>query len=196
MPLFTVEEARAFEYQGEKQLADAAKYPDELIEATAERIAQRFARICGVSFLPITSEEVIDGAGYDVLALPDERVIGVGAVERWDGDTWVAAEDGYRLIPGGLLIYNARHWPRGKANLRVTYTHGYEEVPLPIKRAALILAVNDLRSSNVSDRATQQTNDFGTYNLAVPGWREGQSLGLPIVDSTLADYSERRPRVG
>jgi hypothetical protein len=61
----------------------------------------------------------------------------------------------------------------------VTYTHGYATPPAAIKRAALILAVNDLAGSNISDRATQQTDQNGTFNLAVPGWRDGQWYGLP-----------------
>lgn len=194
--LFTVEEARAFRYQGELQLADEAAYPDALIAETAVRIAEDFALICGVAFTPTVTTTELDGAGYDLLALPGGRVSSVDAVERWDGNAWVPIANGYRLTMGGLLLSDACYWTRGTANLRVTYTHGYAETPAPIKRAALILAVNDLKSSNVSDRATQQTNEFGTYNLAVAGWREGQWYGLPPVDSVLARFSERGPRVG
>lgn len=196
MALFSVAEARAFRYQGEYQLADVATFPDALIEEAAARIGADFARICGVAFEPTQETVELDGPGYDLLALPGGRVISVDAVTRWDGATWAPVANGYRLTLGGLLLADAAYWTRGTANLRVTYTHGYAAPPEPIKRAALILAVNDLTSSNVSDRATQQATEFGTYNLAVAGWREGQWYGLPIVDSVLARYSERGPKVG
>lgn len=196
MPIFTVEEARGFAYQGEYQLADADAYPNELIEATAARIAEDFAAICGVAFVPTTTTRVLDGVGSADLLLPDARVSAVDSVEGWDGTTWAATAVAYRLLDGDVLLYDGGRWGRGRANLRVSYTHGYAEPPAPIKRAALILAVNDLVSSNVSDRATQQTNEFGSYNLAVPGWKDGQWYGLPIVDSVLQRYSERLPRVG
>lgn len=196
MPLFTVDEARAFVYQGEAQLADAAAYPDELIEDAAARIGEDFARICDVAFEPTTVTETLAGGGYPELALAHGKVTSIATVERWDGSAWSAFTGTYRLLDGGILLDSGGCWPRGRANIRVTYTHGYAEVPGPIKRAALILAVNDLKSSNVSDRATQQVNQFGSYNLSVAGWREHSYYGLPIVDSVLARYSERGPMVG
>lgn len=196
MPLFTVAEARAFVYQGEAQLTDDTAYPDELIEDAAARIGEDFARICDVAFEPTTVTETIAGGGYPELALPHTRVTAVATVESYSGSAWSDFTGSYRLLDGGILLNDSGCWSRGRANIRVTYTHGYAAVPGPIKRAALILAVNDLRSSNVSDRATQQVNQFGSYNLAVAGWREGQWYGLPVVDSVLQRYSERGPMVG
>lgn len=194
--IFSVAEARAFVHQGQTPLANATTYPDALITAAAERITARFARICDVSFVPVVgATAILDGGGEPYLLLPDARVTAVATVERWDGAAWVASGLTYRLLDDGSLLGDAR-WPWGRANLRVTYTHGYAEVPGPIKWAALIVAVNELAGSNVSDRATQQTNEYGTYNLSVAGWREHQWYGLPPVDSVLADFLERGPRVG
>jgi hypothetical protein len=194
--IFSVAEARAFVYQGQTPLSSAVSYPDALIEAAAARIAEDFARICDVSFVPVTgAAAILDGHGDPYLTLPHGKVTAVTAVETWDGSAWVASGLTYRLMDDGSLLGDSR-WPWGRANLRVTYTHGYAEPPEPVKRAALILAVNQLASSNSNDRATQQTTEYGTYNLAVAGWREQAFYGLPIVDSVLARYSERGPSVG
>lgn len=196
MTIFSVAEARAFVYQGQTPLASAVTYPDALIEETAERITEDFARICDVSFVPVTgATAILDGHGDPHLALPDARVTAITAVESWDGSAWVASGLTYRLMDDGSLLGDAR-WPYGRANLRVTYDHGYAEPPAAIKRAALILAVNQLVTTNSNDRATQVATEEGTYNLAVAGWRAQAYYGIPVVDSVLARYSERGPLVG
>lgn len=194
--LFSIAEARAFRYQGQAQLASVTDYPDALIAATAVRIGADFAQICGVAFEPTEAEVELDGPGCDLLLLPDPRVSSVDAIARWDGTAWAPVTSAYRLTLGGLLLTGAASWTRGAASIRVTYTHGYDEPPPQVKLAALILAVNDLVGSNISDRATQQTNEYGAFNLSVPGWREGQWYGLPPVDSALQRYCEHTPRVG
>lgn len=197
MALFTAAEAKAFKYQGQMSLAS---FDDEDLEAAELRIRQAFEDICGVAFAPTETTEEIDGGTGDTLALPDDLVTAVATVESWDGAAWAAVETGgYRLIAGGVLLRGGgAYWPRGRASVRATYTHGYAEPPLEIKRAALILATEQLRGSNISARATQQTNENGTFNLAVPGWREGQYFGLPEVDAVLAREAAKwkGPRVG
>lgn len=194
--IFSLAEARAFQYQGQTPLADDAAFPDELIEAAAERITEDFARICDVSFVPVAgAQATLDGNGAPYLLLPHAKVTAVTAVESWQNGAWAASGLTYRLLDDGALLGDSR-WPWGRANLRITYTHGYAAPPEQVKRAALILAVNDLQGSNVSDRATQQTNTFGVYNLAVAGWRDGSWYGLPVVDSVLQRYSRRTPQVG
>jgi hypothetical protein len=204
--LFTAAEARAFVYQGAAQLADVATYPDALIEDAAGRITADFERICDVAFGPTdVANEVLAAGGGDSVLVPHQRLTAVAAAawrwpDRWGATTWTALTSDQlatlELDPAGLVRWPGRCWPRGAATVRLSYTHGYASPPAAIVRAALILAVNDLLSSNVSDRATQQTNQFGTYNLAVPGWRDGQWYGLPVVDSVLQRYSERGSWVG
>jgi hypothetical protein len=194
--IFTVSEARAFVYQGQTPLASAATYPDALITEAAERITEDFARICDVSFVPVTgATAILDGHGDPHLTLPHGKVAAVSAVETWDGSAWVVSGLTYRLMDDGALLGDSR-WPWGRANLRVTYDHGYAAPPEPIKRAALILAVNQLVTTNSNDRATQVATEEGTYNLAVAGWRAQAYYGLPVVDSVLARYAERGPMVG
>jgi hypothetical protein len=194
--IFSTAEARAFVYQGQTPLSNATTYPDALIEDAAERITEDFARICDVSFVPVTgATAILDGSASPYLTLPHGKVTAVSAVESWDGSAWVASGLSYRLLDDGSLLSDSR-WLYGRANLRVTYSHGYAEPPAPVKRAALILAVNQLVTTNSNDRATQVATEEGTYNLSVAGWREHAYYGLPVVDSVLARYSARTPMVG
>lgn len=199
--IFTPAEAKAFRYQGQTPLAEG--YTDPELQAAADRITEDFARICGVSFVPATvTDEVLEGDGGCTLLLPRTRVTAVPALaRRWHGQNdWTALTvdelAGIIFERSGLVTWPLGYWPCGAGRVRATYTHGYTAPPEPVKRAALILAVNQLVGSNVSDRATQWTNDGGTYNLSVAGWREGQWYGFPEVDSTLQRFNERGPAVG
>lgn len=194
--IFTLAEARAFPYQGQVPLSDATAYPDALIEDAAERITEGFENYCRVAFAPTEVTRILNGSGDGELVLPDPLVTAIDTVEEWDGSTWSASALSYRLLDSGILYADGGRWWRGRGRLRVAYTHGYATVPSEIKRAALILAVEELAGSNISARATQQTDQNGTFNLAVPGWKEGQPYGLPIVDSTLNRYRKLSPMIG
>ncbi len=197
MGIFTTEQARTFRHQGTIPLEDEDKYGNETIEQASERITARFARICGVSFVPVEEIILLDGTGTPTVLLPRAMVTEIIGLESLSGTTWSAVDGDYRLIPDNLLLAaGCGRWTCGRANLRITIVHGYAEPPPDIVRAALILAVDELVGSNVSDRATQQTNNFGTYNLAVPGWRAGQWTGLPAVDSVLQQYEQASMWVG
>lgn len=199
--IFTPAEAKAFRHQGQTPLASG--YTDAELQAVADQITEDFAQICGVSFVPVTvTDEVLAGSGDGVLILPHPQVTAVTAAARryWQDTTWtdLTTDELATLIveAAGVVHWPGNVWPHGAGRVKVTYTHGYASAPAQIKRAALILAVNDLLSSNVSDRATQQTNENGTFNLAVPGWGSNQPYGIPIVDATLARYSCRTPGIG
>jgi len=199
MPLFTVAEARQFD---KRQIADEAKYPDAAIAAARDGLAARFARICGVAFEPTGATATVDGARDGATLLPHPLVTAITAVERWDGASWVALAadrpdtlriDGYRLVwPGG--------WPYRGRTVRLTYTHGYDPTPHDIARAALIATVNELVSTDISERATSWSDPTGagTFRLATAGMGRASWFGLPLVDAVLAEYRALywRPGVG
>lgn len=199
--IFTPTEAKTFRYQGQTPLATG--YTDPELQEAADRITEDFAEICGVSFVPVTvTDEVLAGEGGPVLLLPRTRVTALAALaRRWHGQNdWTALTvdelAGVVWERSGLVTWPLGYWPCGAGRVRATYSHGYAAPPKRIKEAALILAVEELAGSNISARATQQTNENGTFNLAVPGWRDNQPFGIPVVDAALARYSERSPGVG
>lgn len=212
--LFTVAEARAFD---KAQLASATKYPEAAIEEARGRIADAFAAICGVQFAPRYRRVVLDGQvpqsqwGYGLatdpflqlplasgLALPDPRVTALRSVEtRVLGQaSWVALTGDdladVILLPEGVIYRESRGiWPYGRQNVRVGYECGYPQPPFDIRRAALILLVDQLIARDIPQNAVLQVSDLGNFRVAVAGER-GSYFGLPLVDSVLDLYARQR----
>jgi len=196
--LFTIAEARA----AHEALIEAS-YPDATIQAARERIAEWFEQICGVSFVERYRRVVASGDGTCELLLPAPamRVSAVRRVEeRTSGtQTWTALSAGdladVLVEPTGLLVRETTGvWTLGRRNWRIAYEHGHEQVPEAIKLAALRVLVSQVIPSNHSDRMLSETNSLGTFRLAAPDARQwGRWFGLPLVDATLAEYSERLP---
>jgi len=111
-------------------------------------------------------------------------------------ETTAGALAAVRVGPGGVLERAGVAWRWGIGGVRVRYTHGYDAPPPAIRRAALALLAAQLVPSDVSARATQQTTEYGTYNLAVAGWRDRAYYGIPEVDAVLARYDETVPGIG
>ncbi len=213
--LFTVAEARAFDKQ---QLASASKYGEATIEEARARIADAFAAICGVQFVPRFRRVVLDGQvpqsqwGYgwatdpflrlplvNGLALPDPRVTALRSVETRDigQAAWVALTGAdladVILLPEGVIYRETRGgWPWGRRNVRVGYECGYAQPPFDIRRAALELLVFQLVARDLPSNAVLQVSDLGNFRVAVAGERTGQWFGLPPVDSVLERYARQR----
>lgn len=193
MALFTVAEARAFDRQ---QLTNTTTYPSATIEEGAARIKERFERVCGVAFEPTDAEYTFDGGDGYVRLMP--RITDLGAVEYRTGTDWADLgtldTDYVYDAEAGILFYDGARFPRGTRNVRVTYTHGHDAVPGPIKRAALLVLVDELVPSNIDQRAVLQTSEFGSFRLASAGERRFSPYGIPEVDQILNEY--RINRVG
>ena len=91
-------------------------------------------------------------------------------------------------------------WFPGAANLTVAYTHGFDEPPPEIKRAALrflkeVVPATGPLGSPVDDRAIRVDLDGGSYQRAVAGY--ARPTGIPDVDVVLAsyDFTRRVPRL-
>lgn len=209
--LFTIAEARAFD---KAQLANPTKYPASAIAAARARIGASFAAYCGVEFVPRYRREVVDGASnyrpyaaYDQpftwdnsasIELPGGPVRAVRSVETraQGGAVWVAYDADELadvLVTGGgyLVRETGGYWPYGQRNVRVGYEAGYERPPEDIKRAALILLIDQLVTKDISERALSQTTEFGTFRIATAGERNSY-FGLPLVDSVLHLYARQR----
>jgi hypothetical protein len=207
MALFTATDARAFIVGDRKPLEDPAKYSDAAINAAAAGIAESFAAICGVAFVPTTTTAtVLDAAGGDTLILPHRRVTAISAAgyRGSTGSDWTALTAGeltaLEMTDAGIVRWPGRSWPRGAGLVRVTYTHGYAAVPYDIKRAALILCFRWLTGDVVGDRVLSLSNEMGQVTrFAVAGGSIGGTrlwFGYPEVDATLARYATSGVGVG
>jgi hypothetical protein len=202
MPLFTEAEARAFDRQ---QLANTSTYPTAAITAGEARIREDFERICCVAFEATTvTAAILDAARGDTLWLPPRTTAVTAAAYRAHGGTeWTALTAGelatLEYAASGAVRWPGYRWPAGSGVVRATYTHGYATVPGPVKRAALLVLVDQLVPSNLDPRATAQVNELGSFRLSVAGGRLGGQrnwYGIPEVDRVLNDYRACSPGVG
>ncbi len=196
--LFTIAEARAADFHGQKALASTTAYPDAAIAEARTRIAEWFEEVCEVAFFPRYRRVVLDGDGSAELGLPTTLLIGVRALETRPSPSaaWTAVDPASIVADDtGLVSLATGYFPEGRQTVRVGYEYGHLRVPEPIRRAALRLAVSEIVPSNLPDRALSQSTDIGTFRLSVPGER-GNWTGIPAVDATLRAYSRRRPGIG
>lgn len=194
--LFTIAEARAFDMAA---LGSAEAYPDELITAYRDLVAESFEDVTGVSFGTRYRRDVLDGDGTTVLWLRRvqcSRVVGVSIRTR-GSQTWTALDDLDGLVlseHGHLERESGGVWPAGRQNIAVEYEHGWQPIPAEVSRAALWLARDNLTGTDLPRNAIAQNDQFGTFTLSTPGLR-GSYYGLPQVDEVVKRYSRRIPGV-
>jgi hypothetical protein len=198
--LFTLAEARAFD---KLQLANATDYPAATIYAKADEIAERFERICGVAFLPKLYVEYLSGDGTATMLLSAHNPLAESAprpVEMYavtvDGTALTATElASVYADTGGLTHYVGGPWSTASPhNIKAKYYAGWSVVPFDIKRAALIVAVNELPPDNISDRVTSFSDGSANYQMVTAGVR-GAATSLPEVNAILQRYNETRPGI-
>lgn len=147
---------------------------EEEIREARDLASARIEDACGVAFSPRETTETVTGTGGTAL-LSHPKVISVLTV-----DSEPVNEGPFG--PGEIPLETGTH--------TVTYTHGYEETPLPIKRAVKLLARQHLTEdpSDLDLRATSKSNELATWTLVTPGIR-GAKFPIPEVNQIVRDYS-------
>ena len=149
--LFTIAEARAFDKQ---QLESLEDYSDAVISAKEAEIRAFLCQTCGVDFVPtVHSDEYQDGLGSSSVMLDWPLPTSIAAASTRSGTTWtaltVAELAALQAYETGEVYWDCGYWPAGRNNVKITYTAGHATVPGEIKRAALLVAVTELPTSNV-----------------------------------------------
>jgi hypothetical protein len=147
---------------------------DGAIEDARDLAEARIEDACGVAFTPRTiTETVTSNNGWALFSKP--RVIELLTV---DGE----ATNTGPYIDGRVPLASGEH--------EVSYTYGWEEPPLPIKRAVKLLARHILTvdPSDFDERATSKVTEMAAWSLVTPGVR-GAIFPLPEVNQIVSDYS-------
>jgi hypothetical protein len=147
---------------------------DAEIEEARDLAEARIEDACGVSFTPkVATEEVESVNGWALF--PHPRVI---QVQEVDGET----------VNTGP--YRTGRVPLNTGTHTVTYTHGWEEPPLPIKRAVKLLTRHMLSvdPTDFDERATSKTTELAAWSLVTPGFR-GAIFPIPEVNQIVSDYA-------
>ena len=168
-PLVTVEEVESF--ISDVGLLDLD--PDR-IEELRDVATARLEDACHVAFTEREAVETATGVGgFALLSRP--RVIQVLKVDN--------VSVGQGPYPDGRI-------PLEVGEHSVLYRHGWEETPLPIKRAVLLLTRHYLTvdPTDFDERATSKSNEVASWSLVTPGVR-GAIFPIPEVNQIVSDYS-------
>lgn len=159
-------------------------YADGVVNEAIALAEDVLEEACDVAFTPRTATVVVSTDVAGRLVLPKNRVTSVTSVTG--ATTGAITLTDLRIVGGSYLVLPAS-WPVDE-NLTVVLTHGYATVPRRVKRAAKLLARQELIRGPVDDRATQlSVGDGGVINLSTPGVR-GANTGIPEVDATIQQY--------
>jgi hypothetical protein len=174
---------------------DSTKYPDDRVAAEQAFVESLIERVCGTSFVGVSTTETLDGNGRDTLTLGAPYVLTIDSVEV-GGTLYDAGELAAVSFkrPGLLRQPLGGVWPCGRDNVVVTYTAGYSSTPPGDLKAAAMTAtryrvLGNALASKVSDRATSFTNEQGQTTLAVAG--ENRPTGLPEVDAVILGWAAK-----
>lgn len=88
---------------------------------------------------------ILDPEADGTVFLPELPVVSVSKVETFDGGVWADADPATYTVSNRTGVVTARRgygtlWPRGAGSWRITYTHGFAEVPGSLKSATLGVA--------------------------------------------------------
>jgi len=192
---FTVAELRAYD----RAFADEVDYPAARIEAARVFAEQRIESVAEVAFVPRPARHRVDlrdgvrrRPPTPRMMLPDEEVREVYSV-LVDGVA-LNADDWTLDVARGTLVYLlGGAWPASTV-VDAWYTHGLDYPPEPVRRAAMMLAVDALVPT-YSPRATLQSTDVGHFRISVADRVTG-STGIPEVDAVCAKFGRQRPHAG
>lgn len=121
-----------------------------------------------------TTTEVLEGTGSTLLMLAQTPVSSVGLV-KVDGTT--VESSAYAFTQFGALYRKVGTWPGVFSRIEVTYTHGWPEVPGPVKAATLSVAARIIDSPAGVRQETIGAYSV-TYTNGVPALLETETLSL------------------
>lgn len=200
--LFRVDEIRS-KYP---DLTDATRYTAAEIRAARDVATERLERAAEVAFATRRVTVVLDGDDTTRLVLPHVEITALVSVDLYGSttgaDTVTDAFDATELADveidreAGVLVRTSGLWPRGNRNIAVTYEHGYERPPTPVRDAGMRLALESLLPNSLPTRALSQSTDVGDFRISVANPEAGRPTGDPEIDAVIIDFGRRRPTVG
>lgn len=164
-------------------------HPDTDLAAALAWASSQVESYCGRRFGLVVDDQVVLTPFRDrSVLLPDPPVVDVSAVQGWvvrDGAmSWVDLHN-YAWTTDGLMYDTAglpgvdyeASWPVLPNSLRVTYTHGFADIPQPVKDAVLA-CVGGYFTDPTGTLAAKQVDDV-RYQWS------GRGNGATVVDENL-----------
>ena len=207
--LFGLYEARQFDGAA---LSNQTNYTDAALIEIRALIADEFANRLGYPAGRRYKRVVLDGNGSDELLVkgPDgEAIIHLASIRsieyRNSGETtWTAytsAELADVLVDpwGRITRETLGTFVSGRRNIRVGFEHGITSQHrkwAEINRAAKLVLRDLIVKSNIDDRATSFTDEFGSRTFVVQAGVRGAMFSIPEVNAIFNEVAERIPGIG
>ena len=173
---------------------DAATYSDAQLAEARERITTEFEQICSVSFTRRWRRENLSGDGTYLLRVERPYISSVvtATVGGTDVSSTVSADP---FLP--YLHRTSGTWNRATTtdpfNVDVSYVHGHATVPPDVKRAAMILArqqlAKDVTGQGIPETASSWNDSTGQYVSFAANDQTERWYGIPAVDTALRRYN-------
>jgi len=199
--LFEIGELREMD----NSLSSSTTYTPAQIRKARDEATQRIENAAQVPFSRRIKRATLSGDGTTRLMLDDTDIIEVMSVEIYGEDvgtdlidedfTAIELADVEIDAKEGVLVRTDHDWPEGHDNIIVEYEYGYQTTPGPVRRAAMLLAIEALVPSSLPPRATAQSTDLGDFRISLANPDAGRDTGIPEVDAVIAQYGRRRPRI-
>lgn len=142
------------------------------------------------------ASEMFDGGLGDKLFLEQLPVLEIVRIEE-DGRLLVEDQD-YKLGNNGIVYRVWRNWANGIRNIKVVYSHGYEEVPDDVRgvcvRSVARLYQAQLKAKTTDGMAGVTGVTVGNLSMSFEGegsgGSEGNSKGITAARTLLASEKE------
>ena len=125
------------------QIAQAITFASQMIES-----------YCDTIFASGSYTEVYDGPGYATLILNHAPIISITSVTTDEDGLLPSGDYTFKSDPGFLYYKDTDDvlyvWPRGIANITVSYTAGYTTIPADLQGVCMMLTEDLLRNSGGS----------------------------------------------
>ncbi|MDE2100145.1 MAG: hypothetical protein KGL39_23015 [Patescibacteria group bacterium] len=183
----------------DRSYSDETKYPLALIKATRTAVEDVIEgpRAAARAFVPRGARESLNGSGKARLFLNQFDASELISV-KINGTAWTPEQVATVAVDDNTLELTASSpisvWPIGTKNVEVHYVHGLSAPPPPIRRAALLLAVENMAPTDIPSRATAASIGDQMFRITVAG-RDGIT-GIPDVDAAIAQFGRAKYRVG
>lgn len=165
-------------YEEVMQYAESAGYTDisadnTFIENTINQKTKEFHKYCGVEqFKSRQYTEYYDGEGTSILFPFKTPILSVSSI--YDDADWEYGSDSlidsgsYKVIDKRRIVNKDNVFNKGRQNIKITYTAGYDSIPDDIKLACIREILREFNRRKDFDVAAK-TLDDGTVSYVEKG---------------------------
>jgi hypothetical protein len=174
--LFSLPEARDMD-----PLNDATTYPTAMVRRYRTLAEQALEDLCNVAFVPRYTVETVTGGPDFLTSKPKVRAIRSVSIDGVDrSDMFASNFQATGRVESSVAT--AR-----QMTAQIGYEHGYDEPPLRVRQAALLLAKNWMVRGPLDDRVTALQTQDGIFPMMTPGVR-GSLTEIPEVEAVIQIY--------